>query len=329
MRAVILNQFGDPEHLRLTDTPDPHPAPGQCLIAVEACDVLFLETMLRSGMAPPEMRPRLPWIPGNGVAGQILAVGEDVPKEWVGRLVGAHTGNRGGYAELAAVGVSDVVPIPAGVDARSAAALLHDGPTAIKLAQVTGISGEDTVLVLGASGGLGLALVQLARVRAGRVVAVARDAAKRERIAAFRPDALIDPEDPAWTTRASEALGARGASVLLDNVGPALGPAAFPLLAEGGHFSAHATHGGEFTTLPPEQLRERHARFTGIEQVQLPGNDMAALTEASFASAAAGELQPVIGQTFPLEQAAEAHRAIQARTVFGKTLLTTVESDLA
>lgn len=324
MRAVIVNEFGDPDRLQLTETADPRPGPGQCLIATEACDVLYWDTMLRGGMAPPEMSPQLPWIPGNGVAGRVVAVGDGVPQEeWVGRLVGAHTGNRGAYAELAAVPVKDAVPIPDGVDVRTAAALLHDGPTALKLAQVTAISAEDTVLLLGASGGLGLALVQLARARGGRIVAVARGATKRERIAALGPDALIDPEDPEWVTRTSEALGPGGATVILDNVGPSLGPQAFPLLAQGGHFSAHATHGGEFTTLNPEQVRERGASVTGIEQVQLADNELAELTGRSFASAAAGELQPVVGQTFPLEQAAEAHRAIESRRVFGKTLLTT------
>lgn len=323
MRAVIVNEFGDPDQLKLAVTADPRPAPGRCLVAVEACDVLFLDTMLRSGVGPPEMRPQLPWIPGNGLAGRVIAVGDGVPEEWVGRLVGGHTGNRGGYAELAAVPVADLVPIPDGVDVRTAAALLHDGPTAVKLADVTAISTDDTVLVLGASGGLGLALVQLARARARRVVAVARDRAKRERIAAFGPDALIDPEDPEWVTRTSEALGPGGATVILDNVGPELGAAAFPLLAQGGRFSAHGTHRGRFTVLDPEQVRERNARATGIEQVQLPPDELARLTDRSFALAAAGQLRPVIGQTFPLAQAARAHRAIEARRVFGKTLLTT------
>jgi NADPH2:quinone reductase len=325
VRAAVIHEFGEPDRLKLTETADPRPAPGECLIAVEACDVLFLDTMLRGGVGPDEMRPELPWIPGNGVAGRVVAVGDGVPEAWVGRLVGAHTGNRGAYAELAAVAVSDAVPIPDGVDGRTAAALLHDGPTALKLAQVTGISREDAVLVLGASGGLGLALVQLARARAGRVVAVARDAAKRARIAAVGPDAVIDPEDPAWVQRAGDALGPAGATVIFDNVGPSLGPDAFGLLSEAGHFSAHATHGGEFTCLDPAQVRERGATVTGIEQVQLPSDELAELTGRAFAAAALGELRPVIGQTFPLQQAAAAHRAIEGRRVFGKTLLTTAQ----
>jgi NADPH:quinone reductase len=322
MKAVVLNEFGDPDRLRVTEMPDPRPGQGECLIATEVCDVLFLDTMLRSGNAPAEMRPQLPWIPGNGVAGRVVAADDGVPAEHIGRLVGAHTGNHGAYAELAVVAVEDLVPIPEGVDVRVAAALLHDGPTALKLAQVTAVSAEDTVLLLGASGGLGIALLQLARARARRIVAVARDHTKRARIAALGADAVIDPEDPAWLTRTSEALGRAGATVILDNVGTSLGPQAIGLLAEGGRFSAHATHGGGFTALDPDQLRDRSMTVTGIEQVQLPPREFAELTGRAFASAAAGELQPVIGQTFPLEHAAEAHRAIESRRVFGKTLLT-------
>ena len=155
MRAVVVSEFGDPDRLKLAEMADPQPGPGQCLIAVDACDVLFLDTMLRSGTAPPEMSPELPWIPGNGIAGTVIAVGDGGPEQWLGRAVGAHTGNSGAYAELVAVAVQDVVPIPHGVDARTAAALLHDGPTALKLVQVIDIAHDDAVLVLGASGGLG------------------------------------------------------------------------------------------------------------------------------------------------------------------------------
>lgn len=321
---MVVDHFGSPDRLRLTHSADPVPRTGQCLVATEACDVLYLDTMLRRGAAPPGMSPQLPWIPGNGVAGRVVAVGDEVSPDWLGQLVGAHTGNRGGYAELATVAVGHAVPIPDGVDVRTAAALLHDGPTALKLAQVTSISPEDAVLVLGASGGLGLALVQLARARAGRVVVVARDATKRQRIAALGPDELIDPEDPEWVARARHALGPHGATVVLDNVGPALGAAALPLLAKGGRFSAHATHGGAFTAFDPYQVRERDARVTGIEQVQLPDHEMAELTARSFTCVLTGELRPIVGQTFPLERAADAHRAIESRTAFGKTLLITV-----
>jgi len=325
MRAVIVEQFGGPDRLVFSETPDPTGRPGECAIAVEAIDTLFLDTMLRSGHAPPSMEPDLPWIPGNGVAGRVVAVGEGVDPAWIGRAVGGRTGNRGAYAELAAVGVDDAVPIPPGLEVRDAAALLHDGPTALELLEVTRLSSDDDVLVLGASGGLGLLLVQLARSHARRVVAVARGAAKCARIAELGADAVIDTDYDDWVIRARAALGSDGAQIILDNVGASLGAAAFELLAMGGRYSAHGTPSGAFTTLDPTAVRERQATVTGIETVQLTTGEIAELTRRAFATAAVGRLTPVIGQTFALAHAADAHTAIEKRQVFGKTLLITNE----
>ena len=187
MRAMSVSAFGGPEQLLEVSVPDPEPGAGGCLIGVEACDVLWLDAMLRAGLGEGPIAPELPWIPGNGVAGRVLAVGAGVDEAWIGRRVGAHTGNHGGYAERAAVLADDVVAIPDGVAVPTAAALLHDGPTALELLEVTRVTAGESVLVLGASGGLGLTLIQLARHRGAQVVAVARDEAKRGRIAAPRP----------------------------------------------------------------------------------------------------------------------------------------------
>jgi NADPH:quinone reductase len=324
MRAMIVKEFGGPDRLVFSETADPTPGHGECLIAVEAIDTLFLDTMLRSGNAPPSMEPDVPWIPGNGVAGRVIAVGEGVDPAWIGRAVAGHTGNRrGAYAELAAVAAEDAVPIPEGLDVGDAAALLHDGPTALKLLEVTRLSSDDDVLVLGASGGLGLLLVQLARAHARRVVAVARGAAKCARIAELGPDAVIDTDHDDWEARAREALGPDGAQIILDNIGASLGAAAFGLLATGGRYSAHGTPSGAFTTPDPATVRERQATVTGIETVQLPRGELAELTGRAFAAAVAGRLTPVIGQTFALAHGTDAHTAIEKRQVYGKTLLTT------
>jgi NADPH2:quinone reductase len=110
--------------------------------------------------------------------------------------------------------------------------------------------------------------------------------------------------------------------VIFDNAGAALGPAAFALLAEGGRFSAHSAASGP-TSLDEDAVRERHATATGIEPVQLSPAQIAPLSAEAFARAVAGELAPVVGQTFALSDAAAAHAAIEARSVFGKTLLFT------
>jgi NADPH2:quinone reductase len=123
MRAVIVGELSDADQLQTVETADPRPEAGQRLIATKACDVRFLDAMLRGGMAPSEMTPELPWIPGNGGGARVVAVGEGVRKEWVGRLVGAHTGNRGGYADLPAVRVDDAESRPAAQRMAAAAFL--------------------------------------------------------------------------------------------------------------------------------------------------------------------------------------------------------------
>jgi NADPH2:quinone reductase len=315
MRAITVTEFGDPGRLQLTEMADPRPAEGECLIATEACDVLFLDTVLRSGAAPEGMEPDLPWIPGTGVAGRVLAVGPDVEPTWQGARVVAQTGRA--YAELVRAPIAALVRIPDDVGADVAAAVLHDGQTAMALFDRLPVGADDAVLVLGASGGLGLLCVQLARERARRVVAVARDARKLERIRALRPDAVIDSEPGDWVAAARDMLGGT-ADVVLDNVGSDFGAAAASLLADGGRFSAHGTPSGAFAQIKTDVPG---ARVTGIDLVQLDPDARQRYTSAALVAVSDGELAPIIGQTFPLEQAAAAHAAIEARTVFGKTLL--------
>jgi NADPH:quinone reductase len=323
MRAAVVSKFGPPEVLEVQERPDPVPARTQTVLEVAAADVLFVETMVRRGDAPEGMVPELPYVPGNGVAGRVLVVGADVEPGWIGRAVVAHTGSRGGYADRALVDFDGLSAVPDGLALIDAAALLHDAPTALTLFDLTGAASAGSVLVLGASGGLGLMLVQLARASGVRVVAVARDEAKLERIRVLAPDAsVVDSEQSDWIEQAREALGDAGADVVFDNIGAALGEAAFQLVADGGHYSAHGTPSGQFAAIDPEQAARRDVALTGIESVQLDKQALKRATKRALAAAARGELSPVIGQTYPLERAADAHAAIEARTVFGKTLLT-------
>jgi NADPH:quinone reductase len=323
MRAVTVTDFGSPDVLQIATQPDPEPGPGEVVVAVAAADVLWLETMIRSGAAPEGMRPQLPYVPGNGIAGRVVALGAGVDAAWADAEVVAHTGNQGGYADRALVPASGLSSVPAGVSASVAAALLHDGPTALALFDATGVAADDMVLVVGASGGLGVLLVQLGRARARQVVALARGEGKLERVRALGPDATIDAGRPDWVQAARVALGDGGANVVFDNVGGELGEAAFDLVAAGGRLSAHGTPSGRFAHIDPAEAERRGVTVTGIERVQLDVAEMKAYTERALALAAAGQIEPVVGQTFPLEHAADAHAAIEDRSVFGKTLLIT------
>lgn len=321
MRATTVTRFGPPEVLVTQDVPEPQVSPGEVVITVAAIDVLWVETLIRRGRAREYFDVTPPYLPGNAVAGVVDDAGPEVEPDWVGRTVVAHLEDGGGYAEQVAVPIRTVVAVPGGVDARTAAALSHDGVTALALADAAGITAGQRVLVVGASGGLGIVLVQLAKARGARVVATGRDPAKLARIRELGADAVIDTADPGWVSAARAALGGRGANVVLDNIGGPLGEAAFGAIAPGGWFSAHGTPGGRFARIDPAAVEALKATVRGISDVQLTAADRAELTRRILTEAAGGRVAPIIGQTFPLHRASDAHAAIENRAVFGKTLL--------
>jgi NADPH:quinone reductase len=273
---------------------------------------------------------RPPYIPGNGVAGHVAAAGDGTDPGWIGRAVVARTGphgGSGGYAERAVVPVSHLVAVPEGLGPQLAAALMHDGATALGLMAGTPVRRGDTVLLVGAAGGMALLLAQLAHAAGARVIGAARLAGsprRAEKLDAIRgagAEAVVDYGSPDWTSRVIEEAGGTGPEVIFDGVGGALGQAAFAIGADGGRFSAHGAPGGGFAPVPEREAKERGITVRGIEQVRFPPGRHEELIADALAQAAAGRLRPVIGQVFPLDRAADAHAAMAARSTIGKTLL--------
>lgn len=326
MRAVQVARFGGPEVLVVGDAPDPDPGPGQVVIDVAVADTLFVETQIRSGWGGEYFAVQLPYVPGNGVAGQVRAVGEGVDAGWVGRRVVTHTGERGGgggYAERAVAAVEGLIPVPEGVDLDDAVALLHDGPTALTLADQAKLQAGQHVLISAAGGGLGMLLVQLARAAGTHVIAAARGRKKLDLVRELGAHAVVDYSTPQWLDEVRQATSGRGPDVVFDGVGGALGRAAFEITAPGGQFSRHGAPSGGFTDIDAREAADRGVTVRGIEDVQLDSTRFRRLAARALGDAAAGRIRPVIGQTFPLERAADAHAAIEARRVVGKTLLLT------
>lgn len=318
MRAAQVQEFGGPEVLTPVNLPDPVPGPGEVLIDVAYADTIFVETQIRSGWGRDYFPVTPPYVPGGGVSGTVAALGPDVPWEWLGRRVVSFV--QGSYASRAVAAADALTSVPAELDLLPAAALVHDGVTAVGLMELTAVAAGDRVLILGASGGMGTLLVQLARARGARVVAVARGREKQALVGELGAHAAIDPTAPDWPDRAREALGG-AADVVLDGVGGQLGGAAFPLTADGGRFSAHGAPSGGFATLDPGEADRHGIKLFGIGDVQFSPADLRRLTSYALGEAAAGRLRPVIGQVFPLARAAEAHAAIEGRGLVGKVVL--------
>ncbi|MEV8514841.1 zinc-binding dehydrogenase [Dactylosporangium sp. NPDC051484] len=316
MRAIQVSRFGGPEVLVPVDTPDPFPGPGQVVIDVAVADTLWLETMVRAGFGGDVFPVELPYRPGVGVAGTVSDVGSGVAPQWIGRRVAARTGHAGGgYATRALAPADVLVAIPDGVEAAGAAAVLHDGVTALALLDVVPVRPGDRVLVTAAAGGMGAILVQLARAQGATVVAAARGAAKLERLRLLGADQVVDYSAPDWTA-ALEPV-----DVALDGAGGDYGRAAFALVNDGGRFSGHGTPAGGFTTPDPEVARARGITATGIAALQLRTASFRAYLGRALTAVAEKRLTPLVGQVFGLSEAAEAHRAIEQRTAIGKTLL--------
>ncbi|WP_267242745.1 zinc-binding dehydrogenase [Streptomyces sp. PR69] len=323
MRAVQAKRFGGPEVLEVTEVAEPVAGAGQAVVEVAAVDTIFVETQIRSGAFAEPFGVRTPYVPGGGVAGTVVAVGDGVSEAWLGRRVVGSVGVRGGYAAKAVAAESRLVAVPDGLGLREAAALAHDGATAEALLEATGLHAGDTVLILGASGGMGTLLVQLAKAAGAKVVGVARGAEKTGLVRELGADGIVDATvGRDWTEAARAALGEGGADVVLDGVGGEMGLAAFGLLTDGGRFSAHGAPTGGFAEIDPAEADSRGVKLTGIAEVQLADDAYTRLLTRALKAAAEGRLCPVVGGTFPLERASDAHRAIEERSLRGKVLLT-------
>jgi NADPH2:quinone reductase len=317
VRAVVLSEFGPPQNLTLAQVPDPVPGPGQALVDVHFASITFVETQVRAGRAPnPAMLPALPAILGNGVGGVVASLGAQADPALAGRQVITTTGGSGGYAERVAVDAAGLIEVPAGLALADAVALLADGRTAVGLVRAADLRAGQTVLVEAAAGGVGSLLVQLARGAGARVLAAAGGERKAAVARDLGADVAVDYSAPGW---AGEIAAAGPVDVVFDGVGGETGAAALGLLREGGRFCAFGMASGAFAAIDTGDAARRG--ITVARGAPLGPEQMRDLTLAALAEATAGRLRPVIGQTFPLERAADAHAAIAARATIGKTLL--------
>jgi NADPH:quinone reductase len=312
MKAIWLHEFGGPEVLAIGDAPDPEAGAGQAVVDVAHANITFIETQFRATGAGP-FKPELPMIPGNGVGGEVAAVGEGVDPAIVGTRVVTSTGGSGGYAERVAVDAAGLIAVPDGLALDAAVALLADGRTATLLARAAAPRAGERVLVEAAAGGVGTLLVQLAKAAGAEVVACAGGPRKLGLARALGADACVDYGEDGWTEQAGTV------DVVFDGVGGEVGRAAFTLLGEGGRMVSFGLASGSWAGIDEAQAAARGVTLLGLSR-PTPETSREA-TESALAEAAAGRLRPVIGQRFPLARAADAHAAMAARETVGKTLL--------
>ncbi|MEV6009898.1 zinc-binding dehydrogenase [Streptomyces sp. NPDC051976] len=331
MHAVRLHAFGPPENLRYEEVADPVPGPGQLRIAVAAAGVHLIDTTLRAGKYGdgPMPAPRLPTVPGREVAGVVDALGEGADPDWLGRRVVAHLGMvPGGYAELAVTDAARVHRLPDGLGFPEAVAMIGTGRTTVGLLRLAGLTADDTVLVLAAAGGIGTLLVQHTRRLGATVVGAAGGPAKTARVRSLGADLAVDYARESWTGDVRDFLSARGlggVTVVLDAVGGALGHAATGLLSPGGRHLVYGWAAGGPVEFADGELAARGITshvLVGPALLKLTGTPegMRGLETEALAAAADGRLVPAV-ETFPLADAAAAHRALESRATMGKVVL--------
>jgi NADPH2:quinone reductase len=332
MRAIRLSRFGGPETLELEALPTPVPGDGEVLLDIEAAGLNFVEVTIRRGEYPVAGVPalRLPFIPGSEVSGRVAAVGPGVTRLRPGDRVAALVGYAGGYAEQVVVGADLPVLLPDVLSSAEALPFISQGATAYVALTETGIDLRGRhVLIHGGSSGVGLMLIQLARIfGAAQIVVTSGSPAKAAVLQALGAHAVIDHRDGHWAERVMALTVGRGADVVLDGVGGAVGPASIACMAFGATYVVFGHLGGTVALFDFAQAVRLMAGNNRIAYVGLPQDTMrrtpdrlTGVMETLFAYAADGRVRGVLAQGFALEQAAAAHRALEARDRIGKLYL--------
>jgi NADPH2:quinone reductase len=313
VRAIQIKEFGGPEVLELADLPVPTPGEDEVLIKVSRAGLNYADTHQRTNsyLAPAE----LPLVPGTEVAG----VREDT-----GERVVALCGN-GGYAEYATAPAALTFPIPDGVDDGTALALLLQGLTAYHLLRTSAkVASGESVVIHAAAGGVGSLAVQLAGpMGAGRVIATASTEDKRDLALELGADAAIDSGPEGMKERLEEANGGAKVDVVLEMAGGEVFEQSLAALAPFGRLVAYGIASQDQNEVRTGELMRRSRGVVGFWLVHCMGRpEMVdeALADL-FARVACEQLRAVVGETYPLGQAARAHTDMQERRTSGKVLL--------
>ncbi|WP_432574183.1 quinone oxidoreductase family protein [Kineococcus sp. SYSU DK005] len=318
MRAVQITATGGPEVLTVADLPEPEPGPGQVLVAVEAAGVNYVDTYRRSGAYPLD----LPAVLGGEGAGRVVRAGEGVRGVEPGLLVAWKEGP-GSYAERVVVDADELVPVPDGVDARTAAAVLLQGLTAHYLATDTHRVTDGTwALVHAAAGGVGLLLTQLVRLRGGRVLATTSTPQKAELARAAGAEEVVGYADAA--RRARELTAGRGVDVVYDGVGADTFDDSLSALRPRGTMVVYGASSGPVPPFDVQRLNAAGSLFLTRPTLASYAQDRAELLARAgelLGWVAEGRLDVRVGGTYPLERAREAHEDLQGRRTTGKLLL--------
>ncbi len=332
MQAIQLHQFGTADVLRYETIDQPQPDAGEILIKVESASVNYSDVARRSNAIYPFPTP-LPFIPGSEVAGTVAALGAGVDGPPVGTPVFALGGNgSNGYAQYIATSANQVIPIPPGVTMDEAASLPVAGTTALMiLRELAGLQPGETVLVQGASGGVGTYAIQLAKLLGAGLVIGATSTPEKQAIAqAIGADYTVNYTQPDWADKVRQITDGRGVDVVLEMNGGEIFAQGLRCLAPFGRLVVYGISSGQPLQFDEDAIlhffynpglnQSLHVFNLGIwfgMRPEVAGRAMGDL----IGYVASGQLKVQVNHVLPLSRAAEAHRMMEERRSTGKIIL--------
>ena len=322
MRAVLCKQFGPPDTLVVEDVPSPRAAAGQVVVTVKAAAINFPDSLIIEGKY--QIKPEPPFSPGFEVAGVIKECGVGVTGFAPGDRVIAIT-TWGGYAEEVAVGAENLIPMPAAMDFPAAAAFMTTyGTSYYALKDRAGLRAGETLLVLGASGGVGIAAIQIGKALGARVIAAASSEAKLAVCRAEGADELINYGADDLRARVKALTGGKGIDVVYDPVGGAFSEKALRDMAWNGRFLVVGFATGDIPKLPLNLVLLKNCSIVGVFWLAFTKNERAASqrnNDELTQLVQAGRLAPHLHATYPLERAGQALEEVLAQRSSGKVVL--------
>lgn len=324
MRAVIASGAGGPEVLSLGELPDESPGPGEVAVEVVATAVNRADLLQRKGFYPPP--PGASDVLGLECSGRVAEVGEGVEGLAVGDEVCALLSS-GGYATRVVVPAGQVMPVPAGLDLVTAAAIPEVACTVWSTVfMVGGLRPDETFLVHGGSGGIGTFAIQLVHQLGARVITTAGSAEKLATCAELGADVTVNYRDEDFVEVVKRETDGAGADVILDNMGAKYLARNIDALARNGRLVIIGFQGGTKAELDLTALSRRNGLVTSVLLRSRPAGEKAAIcastVEHVWPLVADGKVRAVVDTTFPLEQVADAHRLMEEGGHTGKIVLT-------
>lgn len=323
MKAVVCERFGPPSELTVQDLPSPEPGPSQIRIDVMAAGCNYPDFLIVQGLY--QFKPPFPFSPGGEVAGVVSAVGAKVTDFEVGDRVAANM-IYGGFAEQAIAEAGAAVKIPDGFDFKEASAFLLTYATSLYALEDRGhLKAGQTLLVLGAAGGVGLAAVQLGKAMGAKVIAAASSAEKLEVCTQAGADAVINYAEEDLKERAKALTKGQGVDVIYDPVGGVYSEAALRAIAWEGRFLVVGFAAGDIPKIPLNLALLKGCDIVGVFWGSFMARDPARHrhhVQNLFELWSSGKIRPLVSQTYPLDQATSALDDLGSRRAKGKIVIT-------